>query len=148
MKTQSEKKQKKHIRVGDKVKVLSGDQKGLIGNILSIGKKNQMVLLDSTKKREKFLSKREKEKEKEKLAASRPDEPIDTLDINTKKEIPIQIHLSNLMLWDNNANIASRIGYKLIETKKVRYFKKSGNFLLSPENRKKKSNSEDNSKKD
>ena len=33
------------------------------------------------------------------------------------------------MLWDKEANISSKIGYKLLDGKKQRYFKKSGNFV-------------------
>ena len=33
------------------------------------------------------------------------------------------------MLWDEQNNEASRIGYKLTENIKNRYFKKSGNIL-------------------
>jgi hypothetical protein len=33
------------------------------------------------------------------------------------------------MLWDEKNNKAGRIGYKLIENIKRRYFKKSGNIL-------------------
>lgn len=128
MQIQAKKQKKKHIQIGDKVKVLSGDQKGLIGNILKIEKKNQMVLLDSAKTRSKYLTKREKEKEKEKLAGSQSEDSVDTLGLN-KKEIPIRIHISNLMLWDSTTNLASRIGYKIVEKQKVRYFKKSGNII-------------------
>jgi ribosomal protein L24 len=35
--------------------------------------------------------------------------------------------MSNFLLWDEKNNKASRIGYKLIENIKQRYFKKSGN---------------------
>jgi ribosomal protein L24 len=32
-------------------------------------------------------------------------------------------------LWDKEANVASKIGYKIVNEKKVRYFKKSGNIV-------------------
>jgi large subunit ribosomal protein L24 len=44
-------------------------------------------------------------------------------------ELQVPIHISNVMLWDNESNKSSRIGYKLIDTKKQRYFKKSGNIV-------------------
>ena len=44
-------------------------------------------------------------------------------------EVPIGIHISNLMLWDNEQNLSSRIGYKIVDDKKQRYFKKSGNLV-------------------
>ena len=42
-----------------------------------------------------------------------------------KMELQIPIHISNVMLWDKEANISSKIGYKLINNEKKRYFKKS-----------------------
>ena len=46
-----------------------------------------------------------------------------------KVELPISIHISNVMLWDKDSNQISRIGYKIIEGKKKRYFKKSKALL-------------------
>ena len=46
-----------------------------------------------------------------------------------KVEKPIPIHLSNVMLWDLETKSASKIGYKIIENKKYRYFKKSGKLI-------------------
>lgn len=46
-----------------------------------------------------------------------------------KMELQIPIHISNVMLWDKEANLSSKIGYKLINNEKKRYFKKSGNIL-------------------
>jgi ribosomal protein L24 len=33
------------------------------------------------------------------------------------------------MLWDKENNKSGRIGYKIVDGKKVRYFKKSGNII-------------------
>ena len=46
-----------------------------------------------------------------------------------KVEIPLSIHVSNVMLWDKEANKADRIGMKEIDGQKKRYFKKSGHIL-------------------
>ncbi len=115
-----------HIKIGDRIKIISGQQKGLIGNILSLNKKQNLVTIDSLNPRQRYYSQREKQREVNK--------PTET----DKKSIPIKIHVSNLMLWDIQSNQASRIGYKNIETQnssnvlkteKKRYFKKSGNIL-------------------
>jgi large subunit ribosomal protein L24 len=111
----------KHVKIGDQVKILTGNQKGLIGTILSLDKKHQTAVIDSVKNRERYLSKKEKEREEERQSGKK--------ELPTMKEIKINIHISNLMLWDKTANLASRIGYKIIDKKKVRYFKKSGNLL-------------------
>ncbi len=106
-------KQKLSIKKGDVVKVIAGDQKGLMGNILSINYKKLTAILSTTKLRKKFSKKTQESKE---------------------KQIPIAIHISNLMMWDQEKELVSRIGFKLINGKKERYFKKSGNILLEKTN--------------
>jgi ribosomal protein L24 len=44
-------------------------------------------------------------------------------------DVPIDIHFSNVMLWDKEANIPSKTGFKFLNNEKKRYFKKSGNIL-------------------
>jgi hypothetical protein len=38
-----------------------------------------------------------------------------------------------VMLWDEKANRAGRIGSKIENAQKLRFFKKSGNLLETPE---------------
>jgi len=113
-----------HIKIGDRVKIIAGQQKGVIGNILSLNKKENRVTIDSLNPRQRYYSQREKQRESNQTMQTE------------KKSIPIEIHISNLMLWDSQNNEASRIGYKIVETQiaenifksqKRRYFKKSGN---------------------
>jgi large subunit ribosomal protein L24 len=89
-----------HVKLGDRVKIIAGDNKGTIGNISFLNREKKIALLDSL------------ENNKE----------------NSKKKVR-PIHISNLMLWDSSINIASRVGIKIVENKKKRYFKKSGNIL-------------------
>jgi large subunit ribosomal protein L24 len=103
-------KHKFHVKIGDKIKVTAGNQKGLVGVINSITAKKSMALIDGVLPRIKYR-KQNPNAEAQKI------------------EIQLPIHLSNLMLWDDQSNQASRIGYKVIENKKKRYFKKSGNVL-------------------
>ena len=44
-----------------------------------------------------------------------------------QKEAPIAI--SNVMVYDTKAGVASKVGYKEVDGKKVRYCKKSTNVL-------------------
>jgi large subunit ribosomal protein L24 len=44
-----------------------------------------------------------------------------------RKEMPIDV--SNVSLIDPSTNVPAKIGYRVEEGKKVRYFKKSGNVL-------------------
>jgi large subunit ribosomal protein L24 len=101
---------KNHIKIGDKIKVIAGDQKGFLGNVLSISKKDSSVILDGLLPRVRFMKN------------SQGGDP-------KKVEIPLSIHVSNVMLWDKEANKADRIGMKEIEGQKKRYFKKSGHIL-------------------
>jgi large subunit ribosomal protein L24 len=106
------KKTKHHIKIGDKVKVIAGNQKGFIGTISTLIKKKSVIILDGILPRIKFLKNNQSTEGK-------------------KKEIPIFIHSSNVMLWDVGNNQSSRIGYQLIDGKKKRYFKKSKTFVLN-----------------
>jgi len=99
-----------HIKIGDKVKIISGNQKGIIGTINTVLTKKSIVYIDGISPRLKTMK--------------------NSRDGETKQiDLQIPIHLSNVMLWDNQQNIASRIGYKMVENKKKRYFKKSGNLV-------------------
>jgi large subunit ribosomal protein L24 len=108
--------QKSHVKKGDQVKVISGEQKGFLGVISSVIKKKSSVILEGILPRVKYV----------KNAQSAQGEP-------RKIELPILIHVSNVMLWDKEANKPSRIGYKNstsgTKTEKKRYFKKSGNLI-------------------
>ena len=101
---------KNHIKIGDKIKVIAGDQQGFLGNVLSISKKDSSVILDGLLPRVRFMKN------------SQGGDP-------KKVEIPLSIHVSNVMLWDKEANKADRIGMKEIDGQKKRYFKKSGHIL-------------------
>jgi large subunit ribosomal protein L24 len=99
-----------HIKIGDKVKIISGNQKGIIGTINTVLTKKSIVYIDGISPRLKTMK--------------------NSRDGETKQiDLQIPIHLSNVMLWDNQQNIASRIGYKMVENQKKRYFKKSGNLV-------------------
>jgi len=101
---------KSPIKVGDKVKVITGNQKGFLGTVLSIANKKSTLLIDGILPRIKFLKNQQGGEPK-------------------KIEIPLAIHVSNVMLWDKESNQISRIGFKESEGTKKRYFKKSGNIL-------------------
>ena len=104
------KKHKFHVKIGDKIKVISGSQKGLVGTISSIAAKKSVAIIEGVLPRIKY-QKQNPNSEAQKV------------------EIQLPIHTSNLMLWDEQNNQASRIGYKLVENTKKRYFKKSGSVL-------------------
>jgi large subunit ribosomal protein L24 len=104
------KKPKFHVKIGDKIKIIAGNQKGLVGTIRTLITKKSVAIIDGILPRIKYKKQNPNTEAK-------------------KIEIQIPIHISNLMLWDEKNNKASRIGYKLIENIKKRYFKKSANIL-------------------
>lgn len=104
------KQMKNHLKIGDKIKVLTGNNKGFIGKVGSVNSKDSTITIEGIIPRIKYIKDRQSGETK-------------------KLELQIAIHSSNVMLWDNVSNSASRIGYKLVEGKKVRYFKKSGNLV-------------------
>jgi large subunit ribosomal protein L24 len=99
-----------HLKIGDKVKVLTGNNKGFIGKVGSVNSKDSTITIEGIIPRIKYIKDRQSGETK-------------------KLELQLAIHSSNVMLWDAAANTTSRIGYKLVEGKKVRYFKKSGNLV-------------------
>ena len=104
------KKEKCHVKIGDKIKIITGDQKGLIGTINKIIIKKSIVFIDNVLPRIKYTKNKQGGEPK-------------------KIEISLPIHISNVMLWDKEANLSSKIGFKIVDNKKQRYFKKSGNLV-------------------
>tara|TARA_B100001057_G_scaffold28859_1_gene26393 strand:+ start:300 stop:614 length:315 start_codon:yes stop_codon:yes gene_type:complete len=99
--------QKLKLKKGDEVIVLAGKDKGKKGKILKIiPKKNKAIVSDINK-----VKKNQK-----------PDN--NQAGGIIEKEMPI--HISNLSFFDSSANKGVRIGYKLINNKKVRLNKFSG----------------------
>ena len=99
--------QKLHIKVGDTVKVLTGESNGQEGAVLSIDRKKMRVLVEGVNLVKKH----------QKPSAANPEGGI--------VEQEAGIHISNLMVVHNGQ--ASRLGRKENkEGKIVRYSKKSG----------------------
>jgi large subunit ribosomal protein L24 len=101
---------KTHLKIGDKVKIITGNQKGTMGNISVINRKKELLSLASLLPRVTY-KKDPKGGEAKRI------------------ELQPMIHISNVILWDTKANCGSKIGYKIIEGTKKRYFKKSGNVV-------------------
>lgn len=99
------------IKKGDTVKVISGDSKGKVGTVLKVFAKENRVIVEGVK----IVSRHTRP------SNAQPDGGI------IKKEAPIDI--SNVQVVDPTTNESSRIGKKIVDGKKVRYSKKSGNVL-------------------
>jgi len=100
------------IKKGDKVKVISGKDRGKIGKVKDIFKKTDKVVVDGVN----IITKHQKPTGDE-------NKPSGIL----KYEGPI--HVSNVMLIDPKDNKPTRIGYKVKDGKKVRFAKKSNTIL-------------------
>ncbi|EMS33223.1 LSU ribosomal protein L24p (L26e) [Mariniradius saccharolyticus AK6] len=103
---------KLHVRSGDTVKVIAGDDKGKSGKILSVDLEKRRAIVEGLNLVTKHV----------KPSASSPQGGIQ------KKEAPI--HVSNLMLVDPKTGEATRTGRKKNENGKlVRYSKKTGEVI-------------------
>ena len=90
-----------HIKKGDTVYVNAGNDKGKTGKVLSVIVEGVNMVSKHTKPNSK-----------------QPQGGI------VKQEAGI--HISNLNLIDPQSNKPTRVGYKMVDGKKVRYAKKSG----------------------
>ena len=102
---------KLHIKKGDIVSVLAGDDKGKTGRVLSVQVKKNRAIVEGVN----MVSKHTKP------SAKNPQGGI------VKTEAPI--HISNLALVDPKSGKATRVGYKMEDGKKVRVSKKSGEAI-------------------
>jgi len=98
------------VKTGDTVKVIAGKDRGATGKVLkALPKVNKVVVegIAIAKKHQKPNS----------------DNPNGAI-----VEIPMPIHASNVMVLDANG-VAGRVGYKVVDGKKVRYNKNSKEIL-------------------
>ena len=106
------------LKKNDKVKVLSGNNKGKEGKILKIFRETNRVIVEGVN-----IIKRHT-----RASQKNPQGGI------TQKEAPV--HVSNVMLIDPKAGEPTRLGVKVIEEvggkkKRMRYGKKSGEIIIS-----------------
>ena len=96
------------IRVGDKVEVIAGKDKGKQGEVLQTLPKDNRVIVEGVNMVTKHI----------KPSQQDPDGGIIT------REAPI--HVSNVAYYDEKAKTTTRIGYERVDGFKVRVAKKSG----------------------
>jgi large subunit ribosomal protein L24 len=103
---------KLHIRKGDTVKILAGDDKGKEGKVLAVDHDKRRALVEGINMMTKHT----------KPSAGKPEGGI------TKMESPM--HISNLMLIDPASGKPTRVGRKLNDKGKLqRYSKKTGELI-------------------
>lgn len=100
-----------HVKKGDKVKVLSGKDRGKTGTVLEAYPKNERVLVEGVNMVQKHA----------KPSQENPQGGI----LNQEAAI----HVSNVLPIDPKSGEPTRVGYEVRDGKKVRIAKKSGEAL-------------------
>jgi large subunit ribosomal protein L24 len=100
-----------HVKKGDKVQVISGKDKGKQGVILEAFPKKDRVLVEGVNVVKKH---------------SKPSQANPQGGIISQEAA---IHVSNVMPLDPKSGEPTRVGYQLVDGKKVRIAKKSGQSL-------------------
>ncbi|MDE6240103.1 MAG: 50S ribosomal protein L24 [Muribaculaceae bacterium] len=99
---------KTNIKKGDNVYVLAGEDRGKQGRVLSVDREKQRAIVEGVN----IVTKATKP------SAKHPQGGL------VKMEAPV--HISNLALVDPKTGKPTRVGYRFVDGKKVRYAKKSG----------------------
>ena len=103
---------KLHIRKGDQVKVIAGDDKGKTGKVMEVIREKNRAVIEGINMMTKH----------QKPSAGKPEGGI--------KKMEGTVHISNLMLLDPSNAKAVRTGRKVNEKGKLqRYSKKTGEFI-------------------
>ena len=99
------------IRKDDLVEMIAGNDRGKRGRVLKVIPKKNRVLIQGINLRWKHMRKSQQSPQGGRI----------------RKEIPI--HVSNVMLVDEAADVRSRIGSAVKDGKKVRVARKTGNEI-------------------
>ncbi len=101
-----------HVRKGDTVQVITGKDKGKVGEVVATSAKKSQVIVQGVNIRTKHV---------------KPQQEGESGQILTK-EFPI--HSSNVMLYSTKQKVASRVAHTFTEDgRKVRMLKKTGEIL-------------------
>jgi large subunit ribosomal protein L24 len=101
---------KTRIKKNDTVKVITGKDKGKTGKVLKIDAEKGRVIVQGVNMVKKAMKKRSQQ------------------DKGGIIEIEAPLHISNVALVTKDGS-TSRIGYKFVDDKKVRFAKKTGEVL-------------------
>lgn len=103
---------KMHVKKGDQVQIISGRDKGKVGEIIKTLPKSSKVVVKGVNVKTKHV---------------KPQQEGESGQISTF-EAPI--HSSNVMLYSEKEKVASRVAYTFTEDgKKVRKLKKTGEII-------------------
>jgi ribosomal protein L24 len=99
------------IKTGDTVIVLAGDDKGKTGKVIKALPATEQVIVEGVNVCKKHVK------------------PTQAEPKGSIKDVNAPIHVSNVALVDEKTNKATRVGYKVVDGKKVRVTKKSGAII-------------------
>ncbi len=99
------------LKKGDKVKIIAGADKGKVGTIQKVFPKVNRVVVDGVHTVKKH----------QKPSQSNPEGQI--------IEMYAPVDASNVALYDEKAKTTIKVGYKVVDGKKVRVNKKTGKAL-------------------
>jgi large subunit ribosomal protein L24 len=101
-----------HVKSGDTVQVISGRDKGKVGEVLKAIPKKSQVLVKGVNIRTRHVKPRQEGESGQIVTEEAP------------------IHSSNVMLYSEKQKVASRVGYTFTEDgRKVRVLKKTGEII-------------------
>ena len=104
--------QKMHVRKGDTVQVITGKDKGKVGEVVATSAKKSQVIVQGVNIRTKHV---------------KPQQEGESGQILTQ-EFPI--HSSNVMLYSTKQKVASRVAHTFTDDgRKVRMLKKTGEII-------------------
>jgi large subunit ribosomal protein L24 len=106
---------KPQIKKGDEVIVICGKDRGRRGKVISVDAKKQKCVV------EKINEYKKHQKPKQTAGKQRMAGGIIT--------VAMPIHLSNVMVIDKTTHKPTRVGRKLVGTKRLRYSKLSGQLI-------------------
>jgi len=111
-KTQTATRHKMHVKKGDTVQVISGKDKGKVGEILLTMPKDSKVVVKGVNMRTKHVKPRQEGESGQIVTSEAP------------------IHSSNVMLYSDKQKVASRVCYTFnADGRKVRMLKKTGEII-------------------
>ncbi len=99
-----------HVKRGDTVMVMTGDDKGKTGQVLQVIAEKQRAIVEGVNIVKKHVK------------ASQTEEGGIT-------EMPASVHISNLAVVDPKSGEPTRVGRKSVDGKNVRFSKKTGNII-------------------
>ena len=103
---------KMHVKKGDTIQVISGKDKGKVGEVLQALPKQSFVIVKGVNLRTKHIKPRQEGESGQIVTQEAP------------------IHSSNVMLYSTKQKVASRICYTMTEDgRKVRMLKKTGEII-------------------